>query len=119
MKNTTILILLMLMILLSLFSGISINGNWGFVFQYEFFDFLQLRETKFFDYFLWVIIIVSDIGIFSLPFLVNKDYFKKLLFTFPLIYLGCYFVLSLGFFLLLIPFAITWIITLLKLNKVM
>ena len=99
------------MILLSLFSGISINRNWGFIYQFEFIDFLQLRERGFKDFLIWGIVILSHIGIISLPFLVNSIYFKKMLLYFPLIYLLGYLFLEAGFFMLLIPFMIVWIVT--------
>jgi len=111
MKNTKTIILLVLMILLSLFSGISINRNWGFIYQFEFIDFLQLRERGFKDFLIWGIVILSHIGIISLPFLVNSIYFKKMLLYFPLIYLLGYLFLEAGFFMLLIPFMIVWIVT--------
>ncbi|QNR83023.1 hypothetical protein H9N25_13660 [Pedobacter riviphilus] len=111
MKNTKTIILLVLMILLSLFSGISINRNWGFIYQFEFIDFLQLREREFKDYLIWGIIIVSHVGIISLPFLVKTSYFKKVLLYFPLVYLLGYLLLEAGFFMLLIPFMIVWIVT--------
>jgi len=117
MKNIRIKILLVLMIVLSLFMGISINGNWGFLYQFEFFDFLQLHEKGFKDYVLWGIIILSHIGIICLPFMVEKNYFRRILVYFPLIYWLGYLFLEAGYFILLIPFAAVWIVLLLYFKK--
>ncbi|WP_231424239.1 MULTISPECIES: hypothetical protein [Pedobacter] len=117
MKPTKTIILLILMVLLSLFSGISINGNWGFIYQFEFIDFLQLRKTGIKDFLIWGIIIVSHIGIISLPFLANNSNFKKMLFYFPLVYLLGYLFIEAGFFILLIPFMILWIVTIIYHRK--
>ena len=83
MKNKNTVILLIIMHLLRLFSGISINRKWGFVFQFEFFDFLQLRAIGLKHYLSWGIIILSHIGILALPFLRGKRYFAKALLLFP------------------------------------
>ncbi|MET0572246.1 MAG: hypothetical protein ABWZ79_12530, partial [Pedobacter agri] len=63
------------------------------------------------DFLIWGIIILSHIGIIILPFLVNNNNFKKMLFYFPLVYLLGYLLLEAGFFILLTPFMIFWIVT--------
>ena len=117
MKNIKIRILLILMLLLSLFSGISINGNWGFVYQFEFIDFLQLNEIRFRDMLFCIIVIISHVGTAILPFFVEKKYFKKMLFYFPLIYLLGYLFLRPEFLILLIPFIILWVVTITSAKK--
>jgi len=112
MKNLKTKMLLILMILLSLFSGIPINGYWDFVYHYEFVDFLGKVETSLRDYFIWLVIIFSHIGILILPFCVEKKYFKKMLLYFPLIFLIGYFILVTPFFFILTPFTLVWLITL-------
>lgn len=95
------------MLLLSLFSGIAINGKWGFVFQFEFCDFLQMRKLSPFSYVLWVIVIISHVGsMVSLSFFVAHRNFKKMVLGFPLIYLVGFMLLEAGIFLLLIPFMV-------------
>ena|GEM_PF-1775007 len=100
------------MILLSLFSGISINKNWSFVYQFEFIDFLKLHETSLIDTLVWCAILLSHIGIIILPFCIGNKYFKKMLWYFPLIFLVGFLILEAGFFILLIPFMIIWLIVL-------
>lgn len=115
-----IIILLIVMIVLSLFSGISINQNWAFVFQFEFFDYPEILKDGLEDnvrnIILWIIILLAHIGIVMLPFLTKSHHFNKLLLWFPLVYLLGYVFLSAEFVFLLIPFIIIWGITL-RLSK--
>jgi hypothetical protein len=115
--------LLIVMILLSLFTGMSINRNWFFIFQFEFIDYpdiIKAGHSNMRDNLLWGILLLAHFGIFSLPFLTKVVYFKKLLLWFPIIYLLGYVFLRAEFIILLIPFIILWVITLrlrIKQNK--
>lgn len=117
MKNVKIRVFLISMILLSLFSGISINNNWGFIYQFEFIDFLQLHGIRFKEVCFWIIVILSHIGIAALPFFVEHHYFRKMLLYFPMTYLLGYLFLRPEFLFLLIPFIIIWSITMIIAKK--
>ncbi|RNL54725.1 hypothetical protein D7004_06245 [Pedobacter jejuensis] len=112
MKEIKIIILLTIMILVSLFSGIPINKNWSFVYQFEFLDFPKLHETSIVDTIIWCTMLLSHIGIIVLPFCIKNKFFKKMLWYFPLTFLLSFLILEAGFFILLIPFMIIWLIAL-------
>jgi len=113
---TKINFLLIVMILLSLFIGMSINRNWFFIYQLEFIDYPEIlkdgREDNVRNIILWVIILLSHIGIIILPFLTKSRLFSKLLLWFPLIYLLSYVFFRAEVVFLLIPFIIIWVMTL-------
>jgi len=109
-----IVVLLMVMIALSLFAGMSINQNWFFTYQFEFIDYpaiIRAGHSNMRDNLLWGILLLAHFGIFSLPFLINGRYFKKLLLWLPIIYLLAYLLFQGEFIILLIPFIIIWLIT--------
>lgn len=116
-KEIKIILLLVLMILLSFFSGISINQQWSFVYQYEFIDFPEImnkydlspRELP-----AWILVLLSHLGILFLPFSIRLSSFRKLLIWFPLGFLAGYVILQLTIVFLLLPFIIVWVITLRK-----
>lgn len=105
------------MILLSLFMGISINGMWAILYRFEFFVFFELPNKKPMDFIIWSIVVLSHFGVLTLPFFVENRLFKKLLLYFPMIYLLGYLVLEAGHFILLLPFMVVWIITLINARK--
>jgi len=111
-------ILLTVLILLSLFFGVSINGQWAFLYQFEFVDMPKMAETATpFKIAMWIGMLLSHVGIFMLPFITGKPYFRKTLLIFPLAYLLFTALLSFGFIFLLIPFFILWIVTLIYCNR--
>ncbi|SFA41222.1 hypothetical protein SAMN04488511_102273 [Pedobacter suwonensis] len=108
-------ILLFGMIFLSLFVGIPINHNWSFVFQYEFIDFpmmLRLYDVSNREIISWIVVLLSHVGIISLPFFLKRVYFRKMLFYFPFFFLIGFLMLRMEFLFLLLPFLIVWLITL-------
>ncbi|SFA39583.1 hypothetical protein SAMN04488511_101476 [Pedobacter suwonensis] len=113
---TKINFLLIVMILLSLFIGMSINRNWFFIYQLEFIDYPEIlkdgREDNVRNIILWVIILLSHMGIIILPFLTKSHLFSKSLLWFPLIYLLSYVFFRAEVVFLLIPFIIIWVMTL-------
>lgn len=120
MKNLNIKILLVLMILLSLFSGITINGMSGAIYTFELISFPDMLryEVILRDLVLWIITILSHVGIVALPLFVERPYFKKLLICFPVIYLVGYFFLILPYFILLMPFMFFWLVSLYMARKI-
>lgn len=91
--------------------GIKIK-TWGFLFGFEFFEFPvnMMPHSGGAEIFLWVILLCSHMAVFSLPFIVRKNYFRAVLISAPLIFVGAYSLLNPGFLLLLIPFIVLWFI---------
>ena len=114
MKKNSIILWLILMILLSLFAGAPADRGWSFIYQFEIIGFLQFLGTSALAYFFQVIILLAHVGIFSLPFFINKGFFRKMLFYFPLVYILGYAVAAYAVLLVLIPFIIVWLIILRK-----
>ncbi len=115
-----IIILLTVMIILSFFSGISINRNWFFIFQFELIDFPEMilaGHVRIVKIMLWCLVIISHMGILLLPFVSSTKYFKLALLILPLVYLLSYLFLRAEFLVLLIPFTIIWLITLRVSNR--
>jgi hypothetical protein len=108
MKNVTVL--LILMILLSLFVGIPLNGHWWVLYKSEFFDIPHsLRHPSMMRSAIYLVLILSHVGILALPFLIGKAVFKRLLVVAPLLFLISFYVLDGFFIFLLIPFILTWL----------
>lgn len=112
--NMKLKIFLVLMILSSLFMGISINGHWGSLWQFEFVDFLQMRKLSKMPFAVacWGAAVVSHIFIFILPFITRHRNFRRILWIAPIVYLLCMTMLSLLNALILIPFIVFWILSL-------
>ncbi|MCX2584398.1 hypothetical protein [Pedobacter sp. MR22-3] len=108
-----IIILSIVLVTLSLFSGISINSNWFFIYQFEFIDYPKIivaDNAKIVKILLWAVVVLAHLGIISLPFITKTTYYNKILFWAPLIYLLGYVFLRAEFIVLLIPFIIIWLI---------
>ncbi len=111
--------LLILMILFSLFVGVSINGEWTFLFRYEFPDMVSMIKSgklSSMEVATWVILLISHLGVISLLFLTKSEHFKSFLIVMPLLFVITYMLSSFLLSLLLIPFIIVWIISLNKSN---
>lgn len=118
---------LLILALLSLFTGISINGEWSFVYQNTFFffhstdmmykDIVNHQQLEWCFLIFWLITFLSQITLFLFPFIFDKIDIKKWIFYIPLI-----FVLSQMFFwsifaFILIPLIIVWLCLLFYLRK--
>jgi hypothetical protein len=123
MKKTLILALLIFLVILSLFTGISINNNFVFLYDYTFVAIPKLifqnyhgevERLSIFRYIHWILLLLAHIGVISLPFfyLTLRKKFKKLLVYLPLIFLVLQFFVLAVFEFILIPFAIVWLIAL-------
>jgi len=65
----------------------------------------------------WIGVLLSHLAILVLPFTVNQPYFRTLLFWAPFLYL-LFFLANMWFFaVLLTPFTIVWIITMIIYNR--
>jgi hypothetical protein len=120
MKNKANLIktLLILMILLSIFVGEPTHLGWVFLYNLEFTRIIFLikaGEISLLMLFIWIMLVVTHLGIICLPFLTSKMYFKTLLYAIPLAFILLYMI-TLGVIaaFLLTPFAIVWLIFLNK-----
>ncbi len=105
-------IALFLMILSSLFVGINIKG-WVFLYEFEIGLFKPLLIGNQYGYaVVSVLVVLSHVLIFCLPFLTQNRHFKKILIVVPIIFAGSFSITSGAVFFLLIPFIIFWIIAL-------
>lgn len=109
-------VLLIVMILCS-FITVSVNGGdkgWWSTFALEIQTVINIfRGTIDFGTFLGILLILVHAGIIALPFLRDKGYFSKLLVGFPLAYLILTGMTSIIFLILLSPFALFWVATML------
>lgn len=112
-------ILILLMIILSIFMGIPTNLGWFTLYGSEFSPILMLKENTFPTYrlILWVLLLCSHLGVFSLFFITKKQYFNQLLFWFPFVFILLFVVFDSFTLLYLIPFIIFWIVTIIRAKK--
>jgi hypothetical protein len=111
---------LICMTVFSCFAGMSINNNWFFTYQFELYDYpdvILARRSNIRDISLWLVLVLSHLGIVLLPFFTRQHSFRKLLLYLPTIYLIAYFLLRPEFLLLLIPFIIIWLLALRRERK--
>jgi hypothetical protein len=108
-----------LMILSSLFMAIKVKDNWGFLFAFEFYGFLEMAPRLGVDKFVcWIFLLLSHAIVFLLPFIVRKDYYSTALIYAPIIFVVAYSWLNFAFFFMLLPFIFFWIISLFLLKEV-
>ena len=108
------------MTIFSCFAGMSINRNWFFTYQFELFDYPEIilaNRSNIRDISLWMILVLSHLGIVLLPFFKRYHSFRKLLLYLPISYLAAYFLLRPEFLFLLIPFIILWLLSLRRERK--
>ena len=106
-------ILTILMILLSLFVGIPLNGMWIILYKFEFVNFPHIigNSATGYEIFLWIMLLISHLGICSLPFLYKNEKFKNVIIWAPTVFILCFSLLEFTFLILLIPFIVCWVFT--------
>lgn len=110
-------LLICLMIFFSFVMGIPTNLGWFNLFGTEFMGPIQMLNNGTFPVYripLWVLLIISHLGVISLIFLVSNRYFNQLLTWLPLIFIILFLVFDLFSIIYLLPFIACWIIALLK-----
>lgn len=113
-------VLLILMIFLSLFVGISINGVWSSLYNFEFPSVIDMIKTGIFtkiEIIEWALLLVVHMVIVILPFLTKVKYFRHLLMIAPAIFVLLYFIVGGAVAFLLVPFIIVWVIAVFKQGK--
>lgn len=120
MKNINITVLLLLLSLLSLFTGISINNNFSFLYEYTFIDgpqmvyrAIELNSVAWGMITHLMFLIIVHLTVLFLPLLYYKTKSSKLLFYVPLAFIICQFFTLAIFIFILIPFIIIWILVML------
>jgi hypothetical protein len=114
-------ILLILMIFLSLFVGISINGVWSSLYNFEFPSVINMIKAETFTnvkIIEWTLLLATHLVIVSLPFLIKKKYFRDLLIIAPALFVLLYFIVGGAMGLFLIPFIIVWTIAVFQNGKI-
>ncbi len=120
MKNSTYKIWLFLLAFFSLFSGLPLNSNWFFGYDYTFISgpevFLHQYKNdvvQWKNFFNWFVMIIAHLAIISFPFIFNKTrYFKVCLITIPIIFLMTQYHITGPFIFAFIPFILTWVVLL-------
>lgn len=110
-------ILTFLLVLLSFFMGIPTNKGWFTLYGTEFSGPISMLKAGNFPsnlFYLWILLLLSHLSIVLLPFLINKNYYKYLLYFCPLIFIGSYTIFAPLTLLFLIHFIIVWIILMFK-----
>ena len=127
MKNILIYALLIILIVLSLFTGLSINGNFSYLYEFAFVSFPEIiisnwhshRDSlNIFQYIHWMLTVIAHIGVIILHFIYFKFKSRKLLIYIPLAFLVMQFFILAIFIFILIPFAIVWLIALVLSSKI-
>ncbi|WP_374951272.1 hypothetical protein [Mucilaginibacter sp.] len=115
--------LLMLLIIFSLLIGIPINGGekgWISIYGVEVSAPMSLLKAGLmtnFEFITWILLLITHMSIFSLPFITKSKHFKKALYFFPTSYLILFLLVGNVAILLLLPFIITWIIVMFIANE--
>ncbi|GEM_PF-2134329 len=111
--NATLIFVLLLMIISSLFTGASIKG-WVFLYEFELELFEPLVPNGQYAFALvTILVVISHLVVLLLPLLTKNRNFNKLLIVAPIVFVGCFSIVSGLVFLLLIPFIFFWLIALL------
>lgn len=113
-------VLIILMLLLSLFVGIPINGQWATLYGFEFIsipEMIRYETLNYLQIFIWIILLLSHIGLLLLLFIIHEPYFKRLLIYLPILFILSFTALDFFNLFFLIPFIVVWIICLLKARK--
>jgi hypothetical protein len=109
-------ILTILLIIFSIIGGFSINGEWSFLYQFEFIDypkFISTGQENITGIIGWVLLLIGHCGIIVLPFITRKHYFWPVVVGSPLLFIIAFVAMATVFALLfLAPFILVWIIAL-------
>lgn len=121
LKINTITAMLTLLVILSLFTGLSINGLFVFLYHYAFIAIPEILilsikrgscSLNLLRYIHWILTVFSHITIVLLPFMYYKSNSRRVLIIFPLIFLVLQLWLLNIFGFVLIPFVVVWIVVL-------
>jgi hypothetical protein len=108
--------MIILLIVLSLVVNITFNNTENSLYGAEFTAPIKMINEGTFatvQFIEWIMLLIAHAGIFCLPFLTMKRYFRSLLVWVPLFFITIYTLYASIFILvLLIPFIFIWIITL-------
>jgi hypothetical protein len=119
-----LVIVLILLIVSTLFVGVSLNGGEKgrvYVWSYEVLLINAINEkvtANLFEIFLCSILFLLHAGICLLPFFINKKYFYTTLICIPLAFIIIQMAAFVFIGLLLIPFFILWIISLIVFKQI-
>ena len=120
--KVSLILTLILIIILSLVINISFNGTQNSLYGAEFnapIEMIRAGQFTWFQYIEWIILLITHIMIFALPFLTGKRYFKLLLTCLPLLFIADYILYASVFIMvLLLPFIFVWIIALIIANQI-
>lgn len=108
-------IVLFILLFASTFLGVPINGGdkgWFFAFSNEMIVFGNTSEINLRTLILVWILVVTHLSLFALPFIKKNKHFFKLLVAIPLLYLLLQVAIFYFILILLVPFIIVWVITL-------
>lgn len=120
MKERIIVALIVIQVLLSLFTGFRINGNFAFVGEYAFISFPHQMISSWrghsegltlLQYLHWALLLISHLLMLMLPVMYYRNWSSKVLIYIPLLNLLMQFWLLNIFAVILVPFIIVWIIS--------
>lgn len=117
MKNNKITVLLIILALLSLFTGIRINGEYGFLYQYTFrgapvmFYYDMLYNKMGWPRIIhWVLLFSTNLALLILPFIYDKMKNRNVIIYIPLLFAVLASIHLSLFSFILIPFMTIWVI---------
>ncbi|MGF1924802.1 MAG: hypothetical protein ACQUHE_11535 [Bacteroidia bacterium] len=125
MKNSSYKIWLYFLVFFSLFSGLPLNGNWFFGYDYTFISgpevFLHQYQNGVMEwngFINWLVMIIAHLALFSFPFVFNKvPLFKVWLIIVPLIFLVTQYNIMGPFIFAFAPFILIWFVLLIAKPK--
>lgn len=103
---------LILLIILSLVSGIRINGDFELLYLSKYNAVISINRLSFVEILILLLLLISHLLIFSLPFLTKNEDFYTVLALAPPGFVLFYFILNVLSIFALIPFVILWLICL-------
>ncbi len=117
MKDRKITSLLVILGLISLSTGIRINGEYSFLYQYTFFTAPKMfyfdiirHQLSWLMFIHWILQFTTNVALLLLPFIHNKLKNRKLIIYIPLLFgiLASWYLTLFAF--ILVPYLILWII---------
>jgi hypothetical protein len=103
---------LVLLIFLSLFALVPTNGTSNSLYLFEYSSMISIGRLHFAETVIMIMLLISHLFIFLLPFLTNNKSFYAILTLAPIIFVLLYFMADIFMAFDLIPFIILWIICL-------
>jgi hypothetical protein len=103
---------LVLLIILSLYMVVPINGDSDLLYLSEYHSIISIHRLSFIETLILILLLISHVFIFLLPFLTNNKNFSTILILAPIGFILSYFLFNIYSIIALFPFIGAWIVCL-------